>query len=193
MEVPTIYTNNIVRRSYLWGISGSAFILGIYFLTLTLSNSLLHAIEELKVLGIWIGLLSVGFGIQTGLFVYVRGALKARSTAQATATMAATGGMSATAMVACCMHYLTTILPILGLSAVSVLLIKYQTSFLAVGVASNLVGITFMLRLIQEQELYEVGHGVLGKLLRFDMKRAFIYNTLLGILLAAIMLVRKIY
>ena len=189
----TIYTNNIVRRSYLWGISGSAFILGIYFLTLTLSNSLLHAIEELKVLGIWIGLLSVGFGIQTGLFVYVKGALKARSTAQATATMAAAGGMSATAMVACCMHYLTTILPVLGLSAVSVLLIKYQTSFLAVGVASNLVGITFILRLIQEQELYEVGHGVLGKLLRFDMNRAFIYNTLLGILLAAIMLVRTIY
>ena len=189
----TIYTNNIVRRSYLWGISSSVFILGIYFLTLTLSNSLLHAIEELKVLGIWIGLLSVGFGIQTGLFVYVKGALKARSTAQATATMAAAGGMSATAMVACCMHYLTTILPVLGLSAVSVLLIKYQTSFLAVGVASNLVGITFILRLIQEQELYEVGHGVLGKLLRFDMNRAFIYNTLLGILLAAIMLVRTIY
>jgi len=191
--VTTIYTNNIVRRSYLWGISSSVFILGIYFLTLTLSNSLLHAIEELKVLGIWIGLLSVGFGIQTGLFVYVKGALKARSTAQATATMAAAGGMSATAMVACCMHYLTTILPVLGLSAVSVLLIKYQTSFLAVGVASNLVGITFILRLIQEQELYEVGHGVLGKLLRFDMNRAFIYNTLLGILLAAIMLVRTIY
>ncbi len=189
----TIYKNNIVRRSYLWGVSGSAFLLGIYFLTLTLSNSLLHAIEELKVLGIWIALLSVGFGIQTGLFVYVRGALKARSTAQATATMAATGGMSATAMVACCMHYLTTILPILGVSAVSVFLIKYQTSFLAIGVASNLVGITYMLRLIQKQELYEVGYGILGRLLRFDMNRAFIINTLLGFTLAAITFIRTTY
>ena len=189
----TIYKNNIVRRSYLWGISGSLLLMTIYFVTLTLSNSLLHAIEELKVLGIWIALLSVGFGIQTGLFVYVRGALKARSTAQATATMAATGGMSATAMVACCMHYLTTILPILGISAVSVFLIKYQTSFLAIGVASNLVGITYMLRLIQKQELYEAGHGALGRLLKLDMNRALVVNTLVGVALAAITFIRAIY
>ncbi len=189
----TGYKNNIVKKSYLWGVSGAVFLLAVYFLTLTISNSLVHAIEELKVLGIWIVLLTAGFGMQTGLFVYVRGSLKARAAAQATATMAAAGGTSATAMVACCMHYLTNILPILGISAVSLFLIKYQSFFLAIGVASNLVGITVMLRLIQKQELYEVGHGVLGRLLKFDMNRAFIINMLLGIILAATTLILTTY
>ena len=187
------YKDTIVRRSYLWGVSGFLLLMTIYFGTLTLSNSLLHAIEEFKVLGIWITLLSLGFGIQTGLFVYVRGALKARSTAKANATMAATGGMLATAMVACCTHYMATILPILGVWAVSLFLIKYQSVFLAIGVASNLAGITYMLRLIQKQELFEAGHGALGRLLKLDMNRALIFNSLLGILLAAVTLISTIY
>jgi hypothetical protein len=134
----------------------------------------------------------VGFGIQTGLFAYVRGSLKARATAQATASMAAAGGMSATSMVACCMHHIADFLPILGISAASLFLIKYQLVFLAIGVASNLVGITIMLGLIQKQELYEVDHGVLGKLLKLDMKRALVVNTLLGVTLAAITLMNTI-
>jgi hypothetical protein len=184
--------NKIVIRSYLWGVSGSVFLLSIYFATLTLSNSLVHAIEELKVLGVWITLLTVGFGVQTGLFTYVRGSLKARSKAQANASMAAAGGMSATSMVACCLHHITDILPIIGVSAASLFLIKYQSFFLAIGVASNLVGITVMLRLIQKQELYEPDHGILGRLLKFDMNRVFIINTLLGMALAAITFISTI-
>jgi hypothetical protein len=187
------YKNNIVRRSYLWGVSGSVFLLAIYFVTLTLSNSFAHALEELKALGVWIALLTIGFGIQTGLFVYVRRSLKARANAQATASMAAAGGMSATAMVACCMHHLTDILPILGVSAASLFLIKYQSFFLAIGVGSNLVGITVMLRLIQRQELYEPDHGILGRLLKFDMNRALFINALVGIILAATTLLGSIY
>ncbi|MCJ7499118.1 hypothetical protein MUP29_02585 [bacterium] len=188
----TKYKNNIVRTSYFWGISGSVFLLGTYFLTLTLLNSFEYAFEEIKVLGIWIALLTAGFGIQTGLFVYVRGSLKARATAQATASIAITGGMSATAMVACCMHHITSFLPILGLSAASLFLSKYQSFFLAIGVASNLLGITVMLRLIQKQELYESGHGVLGRLLKFDMNRALAVNLLVGMTLATIILIRSI-
>jgi hypothetical protein len=185
------YKNNVVRRSYLWGVSGSVFLLVTYFLTLTLLNSFEYAFEEIKVLGIWIALLTTGFGIQTGLFVYVRGSLKARATAQATASIAITGGMSATAMVACCMHHITSFLPILGLSAASLFLIKYQSFFLAIGVASNLLGITYMLRLIQKQELYEAGHGALGRLLKLDMNRALVVNSMVGAALATITLIRS--
>jgi hypothetical protein len=187
------YKNNVVRRSYLWGVSGSVFLLVTYFLTLTLLNSFEYAFEEIKVLGIWIALLTTGFGIQTGLFVYVRGSLKARATAQATASIAITGGMSATAMVACCMHHITSFLPILGLSAASLFLIKYQSFFLAFGVVSNVIGITVMLRLIQKQELYEAGHGFLGKLMKFNMNRVFVVNTLLGLVLMVITFIRTTY
>ena len=185
--------NKIVMRSYLWGVTGSVFLLAIYFLILTISNSLVHAVEELKVLGAWIAALTLGFGIQAGLFAYVRASLKAKATAQATASMAASGGMSTTAMVACCMHHLTDILPILGVSAASLFLIKYQSFFLAFGVASNIIGITVMLRLIQKQELYEAGHGALGKLMKLNMNRVFVVNTLLGLVLMAVTFIRTTY
>jgi hypothetical protein len=183
---------NIVRRAWIWGVSGALTLLATYFLTLTLSNSLLHAFEELKVIGVWIAILAAGFGIQTGLFVYARRSLKVKATTQAAASMAASGGVSATAMVACCMHHLAEFLPILGVSAASLFLIKYQTFFLAVGVASNLVGITVMLRLIQKQELYEAGHGVLGRLLKPDMNIVLALNTTLGIITAGIILIRTL-
>jgi hypothetical protein len=194
VEIMETNKNRVVIRSYLWGVSGSALLLAIYFVTLTLSNSLVHAIEEFRALGVWIVLLTAGFGIQTGLFAYVRTSLKARaSSAQATASMAATGGMSATSMVACCMHHVTDILPILGVSAATLFLVKYQSFFLAIGVASNFIGITVMLRLIQKQELYEPGYGIMGRLLKVNMDRAIIVNTLLGITLAAATLIRTIY
>jgi hypothetical protein len=188
-----VLKRNIILRSYLWGIAGSAALLVIYFLILTFSNSLSHAVDELIALGLWIALLSLGFGIQTGLFTYVRGSLRARASARATASIAASGSMSATAMVACCMHHLADILPIIGISAASLFLIKYQSIFLAIGVGSNLVGITFMLRLIQNQELYEPDQGILGKVLKFDMNRALFISVLLGIVLAATTLTGTIY
>ena len=192
MEMTQAFEKNVVKRSYLWGVSGSVFLLAVFFLTLTLSNSLLHAIEELKALGIWITLLVVGFGIQTGLFAYVRGSIKARAATQATASMAATAGMSATAMVACCMHHVADILPLIGISAASLFFIKYQSFFLAIGVASNLLGITLMLRLIQKQGLYVAGQGFMEKLLKLDMNRVLFVNTLVGVTLAAITLIGTI-
>lgn len=180
--------NAIRRRSFLWGTSGALLLLAVYFLTLTLSNALSHALEELRVYGVWIGLLTVGFGLQVGLFAYVRASLKKRGAARAAASMAASGGASATAMVACCLHHLTDILPILGLGAASLFLVRYQTFFLAVGVGSNLVGVTLMLRLIQKHDLYEPGHGILGRILRWNMDRALAISTVLGIALPAVTL-----
>ena len=57
---------------------------------------------------------------------------------------------------------------------------------------SNLVGITIMLRLIQKQELYEPEHGILGRVLKFDMSRALYINALLGIVLAVTILIGTI-
>ena len=173
----------IILRSYLWGIAGSVSLLVLYFLILTISNSLTHAADELRTLGVWIALLALGFGIQTGLFTDVRGFLRAGASARATASAAASGGLSGAAMAACCLHHMTEILPILGVSAASLFLAEHQSTFLAVGVASNLLGITVMLRLIQRQELDVSGRGVLGRLLRFNMNRALIVNSLLGLAL----------
>ena len=86
------------------------------------------------------------------------------------------------------MHHVADILPLLGISAASLFFIKYQSFFLAIGVASNLLGITLMLRLIQKQGLYVAGQGFMGKLLKLDMNRVLIVNTLVGVTLATITL-----
>lgn len=180
--------DNIVGRSVLWGSAGASALLGLYFLVLTLSDSLGHALEELRSLGVWIFFLTAGFGVQTGLFTYVRGSLRARASRQAATSMTAAGGMSATAMVACCLHHITDVLPIIGASAASLFLIRYQSVFLAAGVSSNLVGIAMMLRLIQRQDLYEPGHGLLGRLLWLNMDMGLAASVLTGVMITGITL-----
>ena len=59
--------------------------------------------------------------------------------------MGACGGTSATAMVACCIHHVTDVLPILGLSAAASFLTRYQRPFMLTGLAMNLIGIGVML------------------------------------------------
>jgi hypothetical protein len=58
--------------------------------------------------------------------------------------MGASGGTSATAMVACCIHHVTDVLPILGLSAAASFLTRYQRPFMLIGLAMNLIGIGVM-------------------------------------------------
>jgi hypothetical protein len=47
--------------------------------------------------------------------------------------------------VACCIHHVTDVLPILGLSAAAGFLTRYQRPFMLVGLAMNLIGISVML------------------------------------------------
>ncbi len=58
--------------------------------------------------------------------------------------MGASGGTSITAMVACCIHHVTDVLPILGLSVAASFLARHQRPFMLVGIAMNLIGIGVM-------------------------------------------------
>jgi hypothetical protein len=53
----------------------------------------------------------------------------------------ASGGTSTAAMVACCAHHVTDVLPLLGLSAAATFLAEYRIPFMLVGLATNLIGI----------------------------------------------------
>jgi predicted cobalt transporter CbtA len=87
--------------------------------------------------------------------------------------MAASGGMSATAMMACCSHYLATVIPALGvpfLSATAVASIaEYQSYFFLAGVLSCLVGIGLMLRMMEKHGMIQFGN--LKNLLRLKFDR----------------------
>lgn len=135
------------------GILGSLFLSLFYFLTLFLvTKDLRHPFEQFLLNKYWLSALILGFGLQMGLFQEVRMG-NHPSTAQSKMAVGAGTGLSSTAMVACCAHHLTDVLPLLGVSAASIFLAKYQTQFLALGVLANLAGIFLMARVLFKRRL----------------------------------------
>ncbi len=137
----------VETKAELFGTGAGIALLAFYFATLTFVNSWDYALAQFQSLGLWVTLLSAGFGVQVYLFTLIRGRVREN---RARMEVAATGGISAVSMVACCLHRVTDIIPILGLSVASVFLLKYQSFFLALGLFSNLFGIAMLLKLAKE-------------------------------------------
>ena len=95
----------------------------------------------------------IGFGVQAALYSVLRFHLFIPNISTShtgamtplTGVMGASGSTSATTMVACCIHHVTDVLPILGLGAAASFLTRYQRPFMLVGLAMNLIGIGIML------------------------------------------------
>lgn len=146
-------------RSYLYGILASIAIVGVYLGMNTLTADWYFARVQFSEYRWWILTLAIGLGIQVALFTLFRAQLLGQKMTAVKSTMAASGGMSATAMMACCSHYLATVIPVLGvpfLSAAAVASIaEYQTYFFLVGVLSCLVGIGLMLRMMEKHGMIQ--------------------------------------
>jgi hypothetical protein len=89
----------------------------------------------------------VGFGIQSALYITLKKRLfvPVTSVGPSGAVTGTSGTVSTAAMVACCAHHLTDVLPILGLTAAATFLAEYRIPFMIVGLASNVIGIAIML------------------------------------------------
>ncbi|OGO18993.1 MAG: hypothetical protein A2144_12525 [Chloroflexi bacterium RBG_16_50_9] len=141
-----------MKKHFLVGIGAAILLLGVYSGIIILAEGLEHALQQTSRLWYWVLALAVGFGVQAGLFSFIRRALRQRR-ASTTASVATSGGVSAGSMAACCAHHLTDILPLLGLSGLAAFLASYQLLFIILGVLSNIVGITIMLDTIQRHNL----------------------------------------
>lgn len=148
-------------RTYLYGALASLAIVGIYLGMNTLTADWYFARVQFSEYRWWILTLAIGLGIQVTLFTLFRAQIRGHKIGAAKSSMAASGGMSATAMMACCSHYLATVIPALGvpfLSAAAVASIaEYQTYFFLAGVLSCLVGIGLMLRMMEKHGLVQFG------------------------------------
>lgn len=132
-----------MKRAILHGFLAGVALLSVYFLVMGLaSGSWSYTVNQLVNLRYWITALVLGFSIQVGLFSYLKNCHKETKLGQG-AVVTGTG-TSSLSMLACCAHHLTDVLPLLGLSAVSLVLVRYQTWFLSLGILSNLVGIFLM-------------------------------------------------
>ena len=132
---------------------GSSLIAAIYFGILIWAQGWDSALEIFMpnrwyVIPIWIS-----FGIQAALYSILRFRLfvPMATTAHTGAVMGTSGGTSVTAMVACCLHHITDVLPVLGLSAAATFLTRYQRPFMLVGLGMNLVGVLVMLIILYRE------------------------------------------
>jgi hypothetical protein len=55
-------------------------------------------------------------------------------------------------MVACCLHHVSDLLPVLGLSAAASFLSAYKIPFMLVGLTMNAVGIVVIVRTIRREQ-----------------------------------------
>ncbi len=163
--------NTLRTRAIIAGFGGASILLLLYFGILTAVQSFEHALRSFLELWYWIIALSAGFGTQMALYYYIRAVSKLRK-AHAGAGVAASGGMSGAAMVACCAHHVSDVLPLFGVSAAALFLTEYQLLFMVLGLLSNLVGIAFMLKIIAQGALFQEGSR-LRVLCRVDMERVF--------------------
>lgn len=139
------------RLPFLMGVAGALVLFALYMTIVTLAQGWEHAVE-LFGQDAWLVLpIMAGFGIQVGLYTYLRGVLREKSRA-AKAMMGVGGGTSTAAMVACCLHHVTDLLPLLGLSAAASFLSAYKIPFMLVGLAMNAVGIVVVVRTIRREQ-----------------------------------------
>lgn len=87
------------------------------------------------------------FGTQVGLFHSIRADAKVAKALGASAT--ASGGMSGTAMVACCAHFVPTLLPYTGVAAFATVVTAWRVPMLLLAIAANAIGILVAWRAVR--------------------------------------------
>lgn len=133
--------------SFLAGLAGFIALIVFYFgLMRILAGSWNAAISQFGKLWYYMIPLSIGFGIQVGLYSHLKSLIKDNTGKNMVIGNTAT---SAIGMVACCAHHLTDVLPFIGLAAFSTLLTTFQTPILEIGIISNIVGVYYLLRKIK--------------------------------------------
>ena len=135
-------------RSIRAGLVGAAALVGLYLGIISFAQGAEHALEQLAIDAVFVGLIALGFGTQVALFAELR-TLDRRHRASAAVTAVGTG-TSTTAMLACCAHHLVDLLPIVGLSAAAVFLNAYRTPLFLVGIGMNLIGIIVIARQLRQ-------------------------------------------
>lgn len=137
-----------VRRPLLIGLLSAMGLVIAYSLIVGLSSqSWAHLVAQWRIDAAFITLVAAGFGTQMGLYQHVRRVVRGDGTVAA--VTAGSTASSTTAMVACCLHHLSDIVPFIGLSGAATFLIEYKVPVVLVSLAANAVGIALMVRTLR--------------------------------------------
>lgn len=126
--------------------------MALYFTVLTFVSGWEFAKFQFSTYWYFILGLAVGFGIQVGLYSYLKNIVQQQNGSGK--IVAVSGTTSTAAMISCCSHYLVNLLPLLGIASFITLISQYQVQLFWVGLLANLLGIGYMAnRIIQARQL----------------------------------------
>lgn len=129
-------------KPVVFGMLASLIMLSIYFGVLIPISGWEYTVSEFVRFWPYLIALSLGFGTQIGLYVYLRQMLMQHSTGGS--MVVASGTTSTAAMISCCAHYLVNVAPVVGAAGFITLVAQYQVELFWVGLAFNFAGIAFI-------------------------------------------------
>ncbi|MBI2872551.1 MAG: hypothetical protein HYY00_05085 [Chloroflexi bacterium] len=146
-----------VRRllPFAFGVAGAGLLVLLYLGLVTWAQGWRHALELLSQDRAFVAAIASGFGLQVGLYSHLR--LVVHHGVRLAVPTAATGvgtGTSSVAMVACCLHHVADVLPLVGLSGAAIFLSDYRVPFMATGLVVNGIGVAIMLRVVVRGRLH---------------------------------------
>jgi Cu+-exporting ATPase len=126
-----------------WGFGALAFglLLVVYFGAVSLVSGWRFTLSQFSEFWYYIVPLAAGFGVQVALFVKLRDLVRYQAGGS---MVAASGTTSTAAMISCCAHYLTNVVPVLGATGLVAFAAQYQVEFFWVGLAFNAAGIAYI-------------------------------------------------
>ena len=128
-------------KAVLKGLLAALILLLLYFTIVTLVSGWDFSKAQFFKFWYFIITLSIGFGVQVGLYTYLKSAIYKNTSPN---VLAVSGTISTSAMISCCAHYLVNLLPVLGAVGVITIITQYQLQLFWVGLAFNFAGILYM-------------------------------------------------
>lgn len=126
-------------KPFLFGLLATLILLGVYFGIVTLVSGWKFTLRQFDQYWYFVVTLALGFGIQIGLYTYLKALQKASR-----GVVAVSGTTTTIAMLSCCSHYVANLVPILGIAGALTIIGQYQIEFFWFGIIANLIGILYM-------------------------------------------------
>lgn len=129
-------------KPFLTGVLAFMAMLAIYFGVVGLISGMDFALEEFAKYWYFFVPLTLGFGIQVGLYTHLKNLVGQHG--MTSKAVAVSGTTSTAAMISCCAHYLANIVPILGVAGFLTVVAEYQVELFWLGLTFNAAGLLYV-------------------------------------------------
>jgi len=140
---------NLFKNPFVFGAAAGIIVILFNILVASIAEgSLKEGFSVFLTNGIFVYLIPLAVGVQMGLFRYHRNLTSGNASGTEKFGMAGSA-TSSLAMVACCLHHVSDLLPAVGfLLATSSFLIEYKDAIIIIGLLANLAGSAYIARAI---------------------------------------------